>query len=243
MKILISSGHSTKCQGASGHLNEVEEATRTVNRVFDIWKAAGIPCNKFHDTISNDSSENLNRIVDWHNSQTRDLDVSVHFNAGGGTGTEVLYVTQQSLSDRVSAAIADAADWTDRGPKYRSDLFFLNNTEEPAILVEVCFVDSSSDAQRYNQRFEAICQAVAESISGQDLDAPIDPPEQPPAEVTGDNRVDITAATDGHVSVICNGTLMHGHEDCEHTVRFTLATQGDAVVVINGEEFHNYPSR
>ena len=32
-----------------------------------------------------------------------------------------------------------------RGAKKRTDLFFLNNTEMPAILMEVCFVDSEAD--------------------------------------------------------------------------------------------------
>lgn len=182
MKIAISSGHSVDCQGAVGYLNEVEEATRTVDRVYQIWQDWGMECWKFHDTISDDSSENLNRIVNWHNAlPDHDLDVSCHFNAGGGTGCEVLYVTQEQLADKVSAAMAAAAGWTDRGPKYRGDLFFLNQTEEKSILLEVCFVDSQSDANKWNDDdiFEVVCQALASSISGQTGNGGEDRPPRP----------------------------------------------------------------
>jgi hypothetical protein len=48
-----------------------------------------------------------------------------------------------------------------RGAHKRSDLFFLNGTEEPAILIEVCFVDAAADVEAYQQSFEAICEAIA----------------------------------------------------------------------------------
>ena len=64
----------------------------------------------FHEDTSHSQNENLNTIVDFHNAQTRDLDVSVHFNAYEQVekpmGTEVLYVTQSALAGQVSAAIA-----------------------------------------------------------------------------------------------------------------------------------------
>jgi N-acetylmuramoyl-L-alanine amidase len=96
--IVISSGHSTKCQGAVGILNEVQEATRVVDEVADMLLDRGLKVEKFHDTVSTSQNENLNRIVNFHNSKVRDLDVSVHFNANVETtspmGTECLYVTQ-----------------------------------------------------------------------------------------------------------------------------------------------------
>jgi N-acetylmuramoyl-L-alanine amidase len=185
MKIAISSGHSTKCQGAIGYLNEVTEATRAVDRIYEIWQDNGIQCWKFHDTISDDSSENLNRITDWHNAQTRDLDVSVHLNAYNSTskemGSECLYVTQSSLAATVSAAMAGALGLPNRGAKYRNDLFVLNNTEEPAILLECCFVDSTADAEAWRELFEDFCQATAAAIAGQAMQPP-DGEDRPPIE-------------------------------------------------------------
>ena len=137
MRICISSGHSTKCRGASDIIDEVEEATAVVDDVAICLRDAGVQVEVFHDTVSDDQQENLNRIVDWHNSHHRDLDVSVHFNSSdeGRTerpiGVEVLYVTQGALAERISTAISDASGLTNRGCKYRDDLFFLNHTQRP----------------------------------------------------------------------------------------------------------------
>lgn len=151
-RVVISSGHGKYIRGASGVLDEVDEARRVVERVADKLRDRGVWVDIFHDNTSHDQSTNLNTIVNHHNGETRDLDVSVHFNAYVETnnpmGVECLYVTQSALADQISAAIA-ACGLIDRGPKKRSDLFFLNNTEMPSILIETCFVDSTADADVY----------------------------------------------------------------------------------------------
>lgn len=164
MKIAISSGHGKYVRGASGILDEVDEARCVVEAV-----AARLGAPFFHDDVSRSQSENLDTIVDWHNGQQRDLDVSVHFNAYVETtkpmGCEVLFVTQSSLADKLSAAIAEAGGFIDRGPKYRSDLYFLNCTHKPALLLEICFVDSEADALLYEDHFDEICEAIATTLS------------------------------------------------------------------------------
>jgi hypothetical protein len=185
--IVISAGHSKKCIGAVGYIDEYTENVRVVERVYDILKAAGVGVKKFIDTTSTTQDANLYAIVDYHNAQTRDLDVSVHFNATAGAyGTECWYVSQEALADEVSAAVARAGSFTDRGPKYDSKgLYFLRNTEEPAILIEVCFVDSKSDTDKYKAKFEEICQAIATTIAGKKL-APGPTPPDPGPDPTPD---------------------------------------------------------
>jgi hypothetical protein len=168
-RIVISSGHGLKVRGASGVLDEVDEARRVVDQVADELRNRGVDVKTYHDDISTTQNENLNRIVDYHNSQSRDLDVSVHFNAYVETtkpmGTEVLYVTQNELAGQMSAAISWCG-FLNRGPKKRTDLFFLNSTERPAILIETCFVDSTADAIIYDEHFNGICDAIAGVLSG-----------------------------------------------------------------------------
>ena len=175
-RIVISSGHGKLVRGASGILDEVDEARRVVEHVADYLRAGDVDVVTYHDDISTTQNENLNRIVDFHNAQARDLDISVHFNAYVGTykpmGTEVLYVTQNALAGQVSLAIADAGDLINRGAKKRTDLFFLNNTEMPAILIEVCFVDSEADAALYRSHFDAICEAIAGVLCEEAMDKP-----------------------------------------------------------------------
>jgi len=168
-RICMSSGHSTKCQGANSFLNEVAEATRVVDRVAQELQARGVGIATFHDTKSTNQDDNLKRLADWHNAQTRDLDVFVHFNAstGEGHGTEVWYVTQEELSAKLSAAIAKSG-FTDRGAKYTDDFYMLNHTEMPAVLIEVCFVDNPTDADIYDNKFENICQDIADVLGGKE---------------------------------------------------------------------------
>lgn len=164
MKIVISSGHGKYVRGASGILDEVDEARQVVEAVAVELRRNGHEVETFHDDTSHDQSTNLHTIVDFHNARDRDVDVSVHFNANEQVekpmGCEVLYVTQEDLAMRVSRTIATAGELIDRGPKYRDDLYFLNKTEKPAILLEICFVDSETDAEMYKDNFDAICKAL-----------------------------------------------------------------------------------
>ena len=164
MKIVISSGHGKYVRGASGLIDEVDEARKVVSAVTNWLSSHDHEVVTFHDNTSTDQSENLHTIVNFHNSQTRDLDVSVHFNAyvptDGGRGTECCYITQADLADVVSKAISAAGGLINRGPKKRSDLYFLNGTTEPSILIEVCFVDAAADVEAYQANFEAICEAI-----------------------------------------------------------------------------------
>src|SRR3974390_1674826 len=150
MKIVISSGHGKHIRGASGLIDEVDEARLVVDQVADNLQSLNVEVVAYHDDVSTTQSENLERIVDYHNAQgPHDLDISVHFNCytetSGPMGTEVLYVTQVDLADCLSSTIAAVSGLIDRGPKKRDDLYFLNNTNEIAILIEVCFVASAPD--------------------------------------------------------------------------------------------------
>jgi N-acetylmuramoyl-L-alanine amidase len=171
MDVVISSGHGLKIRGAADILDEVDEARRVVDAVAKHLKNIGVNVKIFHDNTSTTQDQNLRTIVNYHNGQKRDLDISVHFNAYEHTerpmGTEVLYVSQLDLAADVSDAIAKAGGFIDRGSKKRTDLYFLNNTNEPAILIETCFVDSETDAELYRENFDIICEAIAAAIAGE----------------------------------------------------------------------------
>jgi N-acetylmuramoyl-L-alanine amidase len=204
-KVVISAGHSAKVRGASGELDEYDENVRVVNRVFELLPPSAAVA-KFIDTSSSTQNQNLNAIVNFHNSKTRDLDVSIHFNAGGNDGpmgTEVLYVTESTahgIATATSAAMASVAGWPNRGAKKRTDLFFLNNTEKPAILIEVCFCDSASDAATYNDIFEELCETIAEEIADIAVTPEPGPGPEPEPEVAT-----VEIKTTGKVRIIING--------------------------------------
>lgn len=168
-QINISSGHSINCQGASDIINEVTEARKIVDRIFDMCKAMGIEVYKFHDTSSS-SSQNLRNIVNWHNKFKDGIDISIHFNAYQHTtnsmGTEVCYYSQSQLASKVSSAISKASGLKDRGAKERKGLYVLKNTNKPMILIEICFCDSSYDVQKYRENFDNICLSIIQALTG-----------------------------------------------------------------------------
>ena len=95
-------------------------------------------------------------------------------------GVEMLYRTgdghTRQIAGRVAKAISESSGLLLRhagrdvtGTVPRADLGFLNNTNAPAILLEVCFVNSSVDVELYWQHFEEICHAIAEAVSGRDI--------------------------------------------------------------------------
>jgi N-acetylmuramoyl-L-alanine amidase len=241
MKVVISSGHGKYIRGASGVLDEVDEARKVVNRVAEFLHNNGVGVEIFHDDTSTSQNQNLETIVDFHNSHDRNLDCSVHFNAfdGSAHGTEVLYTTQEKLAGEICDAIVESGGFTDRGPKYRSDLYFLNQTEMPAVLLEVAFCDHDGDAELYRAHFNDICQAIAETIAGEPLEAEEQPEE--PIEVS-DNRVVIDGAVEGDVTVILNGQVLRERVVTANVVTLNIKMHGDVSVTINGQDFHNKPT-
>ena len=181
--IVISAGHGLYVRGASSDmLDEVDEARRVVSRVTALLRDAGVQVKSYWDDISTTQSENLQRIVDFHNSCTRDGDVSIHFNAYEQTdaprGCEVLYRTAKTFAAEMSEAIAEAGDLIDRGAKYDDgELYFLSHTEKPAVLLEICFVDSTSDVECYQTNFDLICEAIADMLGAEDAIPPEPEPD------------------------------------------------------------------
>src|SRR5262245_29133892 len=196
MRIAISSGHGKYVSGAVGPspwgLHEHNEAVRVVDAVTPQLNSGGNSAVSYEDTTSRTQQENLNRIVNWHNSQTRDYDVSVHFNSNGTTtgtrGCEVYYYSQQALAASVSSAMSSGAGFTNRGAKKNTGLYFLNSTNKPAILLEVCFVNAQGDVNLYQQNFAPLCTAIAQSILGQAVPEPV-PPEPPSAMFRAEGRM------------------------------------------------------
>ena len=99
-----------------------------------------------------------------------DLFVSIHFNAGGGAGSETyihLYHAawkSSELQDRVHPALVSAMGRGDRGQ--HAEEFAVLNGNVPAVLCEVCFIDNWSDMSAYQANKGNIARSVADSIAG-----------------------------------------------------------------------------
>lgn len=173
-KIVISAGHATKVAGTSGNgTTEVAEARKVGKRVAEILNSNDIETIYYHDDVSTTQNANLKHLVNYHNKQSRKLDVSIHFNSSGSNtsqpiGTEVFYKSgneaAHKMASAVSAAMALAGGFKDRKAQTKS-LAFTNGCEKNPLLLEICFMNSSTDMALYNKNFEAICQAIAFTLA------------------------------------------------------------------------------
>lgn len=189
MRINVHAGHSLKCRGASGYLDEVNEDRKVKNRVIELLSANGHTVYDCTDDVGRIPKDNLKAIVAKCNSHSVDLDVSIHLNSDGGAGTEVLIYSNGSkakpYAERVSKNISCALGIRNRGIKLRPGLYVLRKAKAPAMLVECCFVDSKNDAERWN--VEKCAKAIVEGILDKSVVTSAKP-AQP--QTSSDNWVD-----------------------------------------------------
>lgn len=172
MIINVHGGHSLKCRGASGYLDEVNEDRKVKNRVIELLRANGHTVHDCTDDNSTSQNANLKAIVDKCNSHSVDLDVSIHLNAGGGTGTEVyVYSNNSKAKDeatRIAEKISNTLGIRNRGVKTSTKLYVLRKTNSPALLIECCFVDNATDKAHWN--VEKCAKAIVEGILNKSIE-------------------------------------------------------------------------
>lgn len=166
MLICVDMGHCPKSSGANGYLNELTEDRKIGAALIKELQARG---HKVIDVTPPDSAaESLTGRANRANAAGADFFVSIHLNAGRGTGTEVLTTTNSGAKTeaaRVSATLAKALGLRDRGRKNRDNVTVIKKTKMPAMLVEVCFVDTKQDADAYNKLgAEGVAVAIANGL-------------------------------------------------------------------------------
>lgn len=172
MRINVHGGHSLKCRGASGYLDEVNEDRKVKKRVIELLRANGHTVYDCTDDNSTSQNANLKAIVNKCNSHSVDLDVSIHLNAGGGTGTEVyVYSNSSKAKDeatRIAEKISNTLGIRNRGVKTSTQLYVLRKTNSPALLIECCFVDNATDKAHWN--VEKCAKAIVEGILNKSIE-------------------------------------------------------------------------
>lgn len=168
MKIAVAGGHSKAAQGAVGHLNEYTEDRKVKNALIRELKNRGhsvVDCSNEKTTQNAELAEEV-RLA---NASGAKLFIAIHFNAGGGTGSECWYYsgssTGKAYSERVASKMASALGLRNRGAKATKSLYVLRKTSMTAILPEVCFVDAKADANAYNKiGANAVAAAIADAV-------------------------------------------------------------------------------
>lgn len=94
--------------------------------------------------------------------------VSIHFNAGGGHGTETYIHTyraaygSEQLQDAIHPRLVSAVG---RGDRYQQNAqWAVCGGRVPATLLEICFIDNSLDMKSYDSRRDQVASAIADGI-------------------------------------------------------------------------------
>jgi hypothetical protein len=156
--------------GACGLLKESVENRPVGNKVIEKLRILGHTVIDCSCDYSKDRDEQLAAIVKKANAQKLDLFLSLHLNAGGGTGAEV-YTTNTSGAKSEAKKLIDTycnrTGFKNRGHKY-AEFYVLRHTVAPAMLIEMAFVDTEADYKKWNDLgAELIANAIVEGITGQ----------------------------------------------------------------------------
>jgi N-acetylmuramoyl-L-alanine amidase len=122
------------------------------SRLMEMFQMDGI---RFVDVNPQQTDLSLNDRVDYANTyRENSIYVSIHANAGGGTGCEVFTAENCSanstkLAERFAGTYrAYFPDERWRGVKKR-DFYVVKNTSMPAVLIEAFFMDTERECKKY----------------------------------------------------------------------------------------------
>jgi len=171
MRIGINCGHTvegTVGSGATGFLSESDETRAVGYALIENLRERGIEVIDCTNDRADSVLENLRKICELANAQPLDMFLSIHFNAGGGRGSEAYTYDGEDRADAGKILTSlEGLGFRNRGIKDGSGLYVIRNTIAPAALLEVCFVDNRDDAELYREvGAEQIAEAICRAITG-----------------------------------------------------------------------------
>jgi N-acetylmuramoyl-L-alanine amidase len=149
--IAIDIGHNVSYNGGAVGIRIEDELTKEVGtKVIKKLREQGYVVIETLPQTASSQLDSLQQRVEKANNANADLFASIHFNAGGGQGSEVYIVANEDLS-RAQKVLENIVSlgYANRGVK-TADYYVIKNTKMPAMLIECAFVDSQADMQRYN---------------------------------------------------------------------------------------------
>lgn len=166
MKIAIDIGHNCPPDTGAKGIRQEDDLTYEVGKiVIEKLRASGCSVTECLPQSASSVGESLSLRVKKANSANVDVFVSIHFNAGGGRGTEVFAMSPKGreIAQKVLNEICKVG-YVNRGVKDGSHLYVIKNTYAPAILIECSFVDSLQDMAAYNAK--SFANAIVKGLIG-----------------------------------------------------------------------------
>lgn len=168
MKIAIDLGHGVGTdRGAVGTIAEETIINDVGSLVINKLKVLGYEVVEVRPAAATSVGNSLEQRTNKANTNNVDLYVSIHANAGAGVGTEIFTYNRKEFKQAIDV-LANIVNlgFTNRGIKDGSNLYVIKNSKAAAMLIEVCFVDST-DTERYNRIGpEKIANAIVSGLVG-----------------------------------------------------------------------------
>ncbi|MBN1049301.1 N-acetylmuramoyl-L-alanine amidase [Clostridium botulinum] len=163
--LAIDIGHNVKFDGGAVGIRSEDELNKLVGEIlinkFKSTNINVINCTPYNAVSLHDS---LNQRTFAANKGKADFFISIHHNSGGGRGSEALCFTG-GIAEKVGNSVLNELSnigFYNRGVKERRDLFVINQTIMPALLIECAFCDSANDMNGYNA--ESVVNAIFKGI-------------------------------------------------------------------------------
>lgn len=169
MDLSIDAGHNcTPDVGATGIRQEDVLTKEVTEKLIEKFRGIGhmiVDCTPYGQIFLNVAGS-LQFRCSKANASGSELHVCIHFNKGGGKGTEVYAVSEKAREYAAKICVEIAAlGYENRGVKDGSHLYVVNATNMPCVLVECSFVDSKEDMDRYNPNDFA--NTIIKAVTGQ----------------------------------------------------------------------------
>lgn len=175
----IDIGHNLRCDVGAVAIRREDELNLLVGKsLIKRFMAKGIKVVEWLPPSASSYRDSLSKRCRAANYGKVDIFISIHHNAcPGGYGSECLCIKggqQNALSEKLSKVILEEIcklGFRNRGVKDRRDLYVINNTTMPAIIVECAFVDSARDMNGYDSEkmaeaiFRGVCRFYEISVS------------------------------------------------------------------------------
>ncbi|MDE1454737.1 N-acetylmuramoyl-L-alanine amidase [Bacillus paralicheniformis] len=174
-KVWLDAGHGGKDPGATANGLKEKDLVLSMVKYAKSYLEANYKGVEVNLTRSTDVFYELSERANMANRYGADVFVSIHINAGGGTGFETYRYPgtagntlklQQSLHSEILAEMKGNGQTSDRGLK-QANLAVVRQTHMPAVLTENLFIDRKEDADRLkNSGFvKAVGEAHARGIA------------------------------------------------------------------------------
>lgn len=174
--VCLDAGHGGSDPGAvyEGR-QEKDDNLAVALAVRDILESSGFENLEVLLTRAEDTALELEERVAIANGANATLFVSIHRNSGGGDGIETWISAEgkrpeKELATLIQTQLATTPGATDRGVKSgtasnpHASYYVVGNTDMPACLIELGFIDNSWNNMQLDGNFAWYAQAIADGI-------------------------------------------------------------------------------